>query len=125
MFIAVGDRPYAVAVATLTGDGIPDIIVTNAGGDSVSVLLGRGNGTFLNPRRTFAVGRQPFALAVADVTGDGIPDIVTANYADNTVSVLLGNGERLVPDPDGFQHRQPTVFGRWWRTSPATACPRS
>jgi len=76
----------------LTGDGIPDIVVANSASDTVSVLLGNGNGTF-QPQHTFATGRQPFSVAVADLTGDGIPDIVTANAFDNTVSVLMGNGD--------------------------------
>ena len=36
----------SVAVADLTGDGMPDIVTANYGGNSVSVLLGNGNGTF-------------------------------------------------------------------------------
>ena len=34
----VGDKPYSLAVADLTGDGMPDIIVANSAGDTVSVL---------------------------------------------------------------------------------------
>ena len=87
-----GGTPDAVAVADLTGDGIPDIITANDNGNTVSVLLGNGDGTFQNPDR-FRVGSEADAVAVADLTGDGIPDIVTANKDDNTVSVLLGNGD--------------------------------
>jgi hypothetical protein len=91
-----GNHPFAVAVGDFNGDGIPDVVVTNAGfttvGHTVSVLLGNGDGTFQSPR-TFAVGRGPSSVAVGDLRGDGKLDIVTANQDNNTVSVLFGNGD--------------------------------
>ena len=38
--------PTSVAVADINGDGMPDIVTANYGGNDVSVLLGNGNGTF-------------------------------------------------------------------------------
>ena len=90
--------------ADLTGDGKLDIVTANKGDNTVSVLLGNGNGTF-PPQETFAVGAEPSSVAVADLTGDGIPDIVTANYSDHTVSVLLGNGHGT------FQLQQTNYLG--------------
>ena len=87
-----GTGPGAVAVADLTGDGIPDIITADYKSNSVSVLLGNGDGTFQAPR-ILPVGDAPNDVIVADLRGDGKEDIVTANEADNTVSVLLGNGD--------------------------------
>ena len=50
----------AVAVADLTGDGRPDIITANgsAGNNTVSVLLGNGDGSF-QTQQTFAGRRRP------------------------------------------------------------------
>ena len=48
-------------MADLTGDGIDDIVTANYGNDTVSVLLGNGNGTFAaaaNLRR--GSGRLPW-----------------------------------------------------------------
>ncbi len=42
----VGTGPGAVAVADLTGDGIPDLVVADYHSNSVSVLMGNGDGTF-------------------------------------------------------------------------------
>ena len=81
-----------MAVADLTGDGIPDIVTANAFDNTVSVLMGIGNGTF-QPQQTFAVGSRPYSVAVADLTGDGNPDIVTTNYLGNSLSVLLNDGD--------------------------------
>ena len=62
----------------MNGDGKPDLVVANYASNTVSVLLGNGNGTF-QAQQTFATGTSPIAVAVGDVTGDGKPDIVVAN----------------------------------------------
>ncbi len=71
----VGFNPVSVAVADVNGDGRLDLITAN---NNVSVLLGKGDGTFQAEQR-FAVGSVPFSVAVADVNGDGRLDLVTAN----------------------------------------------
>jgi len=99
-----GYPAYSVAVGDLRGNGILDLVVTNAGFEcddpSVGVLLGNGDGTF-QPAVTYDTGGSCAAsVAVGDVNGDGIPDLIVANYCyDNCgypnglVGVLLGNGD--------------------------------
>ena len=67
-----------MAIGDVNGDGKPDIVVANAGSNTVSVLLGNGNGTF-QAQQTFATGIHPMSVVVGDLTGDGKPDIVVAN----------------------------------------------
>ena len=101
--------PAGMVLADLLGNGHLDIVAANYGSNSVSVLLGNGDGTFSPdpfsspelPLGTFAVGAGPYALAVADL-GNGHLDIVTANYYDNTVSVLLGNGDGTFQQAQSF-----------------------
>ena len=66
----------------LNGDGIPDLVVANRGSNSVSVLLGNGNGTF-QAQTTYATGSEPYSLTLADVTGDGKLDLLVANQSSN------------------------------------------
>ena len=110
----MGRSPRDVVVADLTGDGIPDLVVANYNDDTVSVLIGKGDGTFL-PQEVFPVGDKPYSLAVADLTGDGRPDIVVANSAGDTVSVLMNLGGsddhvNFAPQQD-LRHRQAAVLG--------------
>jgi hypothetical protein len=86
----VGVNPQAVVTGDFNGDGKLDLAVANTNSNTVSILLGKGDGTF-QPAQNFATGAGPRSLAVGDFNNDGKLDIVTANYG--TVSVLLGNGD--------------------------------
>ncbi len=83
--------PSAVRLADVNGDGIPDLLVANGGGNDVLVYLGLGDGQF-GPARPFPVGTDPVGITIQDLNGDGIPDLVVANQGSNDVSVLFGQG---------------------------------
>src|SRR6266851_4240058 len=85
-----GRDPRSVAVGDFNGDGVQDLAVANFGSNTVSVLLGNGDGTFRAPL-TFGVGTNPHFVAVGDFNRDGKQDLAVANFGSNTVSVLLGN----------------------------------
>jgi hypothetical protein len=72
-------------------DGLPDAATANVSDGTVSIVLGRGDGTF-DPQQVVAVGGQPHGLVVLDADGDGDPDIATANTTGNNVSLLLNDG---------------------------------
>src|SRR5436190_419499 len=84
-----GAFPRALAVGDVNHDGRPDLVVANNGGDSVSLLIGTGNGAF-QTQQVLAVGHAPRGLTLADFNGDGRPDLVVANGGGGSVSVLLG-----------------------------------
>jgi hypothetical protein len=98
MNFTVGINPYAqpfdVAVADFNGDGVPDLAVTNDDfpRETVSVLLGNGDGTF-QPAVSYPVGYTPFRVEVGDLNHDGYDDIAVSNIAGDNVSVLLSNGD--------------------------------
>jgi hypothetical protein len=88
----LGTTPEAVKSADLNGDGKADLVVVNQGSNTVSVLLGNGNGTF-QPKTDYATGTSPVDAALGDFNGDGKADLVVANRGSNSLSVLLGNGD--------------------------------
>jgi hypothetical protein len=102
-----GISPSSVAIGDLNGDGQPDLVTTNIGGDvnasplpagTVSVLLGNGGGTYsaTTPYPTGSV--IPLSVAIGDLNGDGKLDLAVANYGDpvsgvGTISVFPGAGD--------------------------------
>src|SRR5215213_5904491 len=87
--ISVGTNPTTVANADFNGDGKVDLAAQNAGSNTVSVLLGNGDGTFQS-KHDFAVGLAPTSVISADFDSDGIADLAVTNQNSNNVSVLLG-----------------------------------
>jgi len=95
-------RPNSVAVGDFNGDRNPDVATTTASTDSggfnsVSVLLGRGDGT-LAPMTPYEADRyfeSPTRVAVGDFNGDGHPDLAVTDLggAAAGASVLAGNGD--------------------------------
>ncbi len=70
-----------------SGDGVIDLATANCSRNSVSVLLGNGDGTF-QTQHIFGAEFGSFpAVAVGDFNGDGVPDLAAANFA--SVSVLI------------------------------------
>jgi len=96
--VAVGSHPIALTVADLNDDGNMDLLVVNHSSNSVSVLLGNGNGTF-KKAVNYAVGSKPRWVSVADFNHDNKLDMVVANSDDNTISVFLGNGDGTFGTP--------------------------
>jgi Bacterial Ig-like domain (group 3)/FG-GAP-like repeat/FG-GAP repeat len=98
----VGADPVAVVAGDFNHDAHLDLAVVNntpntsfAGG-SVSVLFGKGDGTFA-AGGTYPVGYLPTAIAVGDVDGDGNPDLAVVVSNPNFslipgfVTILLGS----------------------------------
>ena len=71
-------------------DGKADLAIADADADSLSILLGRGDGSFT--RADVAAPGNPRGITTADVNRDGRPDIVYTAFGINRVQVLLGNG---------------------------------
>jgi len=99
---AVGLNPIGLVAGDFNGDGKLDLAVANGGTfsasgtnlGSVSVLLGKGDGTF-QTAVNYPAYQYPVFITAADVNGDGKLDLVVAsrgaNGADQIV-VLAGNG---------------------------------
>jgi len=101
--VATGTNPVSVAVGDVNGDRVQDLITSNAGADifsgganSVSVLLGNGDGAF-RAKTDYPAGVNPRFVAIADLNRDGVLDLAVADTGDHSgttegISILLGNG---------------------------------
>ena len=87
--IQAGTQPFAIAVGDFTGSGKLGLAVANYGSNTVTLLLGNGDGTFTQPVGSpITVGKGPISLAVGDFNGSGRLGLAVANIMDGTVSVL-------------------------------------
>jgi hypothetical protein len=97
-----GLNPTFIASADMNGDGKLDLVITNSFGansspDTVSVLLGNGDGSFQTPI-TVNAGNGITWLLVSDINADGKPDVVIGNSSGD-VSILVGNGDGTLQVP--------------------------
>ncbi len=88
-----GPFSSSIAIDDLNLDGKPDLAVGNVGAfpGSVSILLGKGDGSFKS-NVDFETGMEPVSVAAGDLNLDGKPDLAVASNEGSVVSVLLGTG---------------------------------
>jgi hypothetical protein len=83
----VGLAPTSVLVADVTGDGRPDLVVTEGGDNAVRILPGLGGGRFDDQHpRVLPTGAHPFAAFVGNFDGDRRPDLVTLDAGSSTLT---------------------------------------
>jgi hypothetical protein len=94
--VDVGTGPFAMAVLDLNGDGIKDVAI-GGGNTELSILLGVGNGTFVQqPVVTLVPGGDLFSacndIGVGDLNRDGKQDLVVPLGNGEGNAILIGNG---------------------------------
>lgn len=89
---ATGHGAQALVQADFNNDGRQDLAVVNVSDDTVSILIGNGNGTF-QPKVDYRTDAQPQSIVAGDLNGDGIIDLAIVSGDTYSVSVPLGNGD--------------------------------
>jgi hypothetical protein len=95
------ETPHGVAWGDFAGNGTIDLAVAEfeGYGRDVTVLLGNGDGTFLQGP-TYAIGDEPLSVVAADFRGDGKLDLAVGGcILSSDISVLLGNGDGTFQAP--------------------------
>jgi len=100
---AAGTGVIGVVAGDFNGDGKLDLVVANAPtlvSHTVSLLLGKGDGTFLPPTNV-EVGGPPYGVTAADVNGDGRLDLLVAT-GGMSITVMIGNGDGTFQPPVSY-----------------------
>jgi hypothetical protein len=105
----VGDRASPNEPADFNRDGFTDTCVCNINDNTVSILLGNGDGTY-GAQQLVNVGNAPRGIAVLDVDGDGDLDIAHTNSGSGNMSLLVNNGAGVFSGPTTWEGG---VSGEW------------
>ena len=87
----VGKNPTSIHASDFNGDGFTDLITTNIQDNSLSLLLGNGDGGFQD-QRIISACQEPRNVAVDDFNLDKFADLVVACSGENHALVFLGQG---------------------------------
>ncbi len=102
-----GIGPTSLTTGDFNGDSKVDIATANYWENSISVLLGNGDGTF-QPRMDYPAAPGDAGIISGDFNSDGKIDLATSNTKVSSISVLLGNGDGT------FQLRQDYSAAAAW-----------
>src|SRR5207247_9655531 len=92
-----GAVPVAVTTGDFNRDGKLDVVVVNGDADSVTTVLGDGQGRFTNAHE-YGVDPAPVGAVAVDLDGDQCDDL--AVLSDGTVYLLKSNCDgTFVPFP--------------------------
>lgn len=98
---SVGNRASPSEVSDFNLDGWADVAVADIDDNTLSLLLGDGQGGFM-PRQTVNVGFAPRGVAILDVDGDGDVDVVNTNSTSSNLSLLINDGQGVFAAPVYF-----------------------
>ncbi len=99
--IGSGTFPYRMATGDFNHDGNLDLVIVNLTSANLSVLLGKGDGTF-RAAKNFSAGEGPSGVVVGDFNEDGKLDLAVSDQSTTKITVLLGNGNGTFRAPHSY-----------------------
>jgi len=96
---STGSNPEDTFIGDVSGDGNQDILVLNKGENSISILLGVGNGLTTSAPKLLNVCISPTSMTVADFDGDNFVDVLLSCSSNNEYTFLSGNGDGTFNSP--------------------------
>jgi hypothetical protein len=103
----VGKNPTTVTPADVNQDGFTDLVTTNMGSNTLSILLGNGDGTF-HDQVELNVCKEPRSLALGMFNRDPYPDVVLACSGADEVAILFGRADGKFQEGTRYPvHRTP------------------
>jgi hypothetical protein len=106
----VGKNPTAITTVDLNQDSFTDLITTNISSNTISILLGNGDGTFRDQIQLH-VCQEPRALAMGDFNEDGHSDVALACSGGDEIALLLGHGNGRFEEGQRYPvHRTPIAL---------------
>jgi uncharacterized protein (TIGR03437 family) len=105
-YYPVVSNPNGLLVADFNHDGKKDVVVVSsgssvAGSNTISVFLGKGDGT-LQPAVYYPAHTSALAVVAFDFNGDNNLDLAILNGASPDVSILLGRGDGTFAAPVNY-----------------------
>jgi len=103
--------PVSIAAGSLNenNNAYPDLAVASQTTNTVSILLGNGDGTFTSSG-TYVTGNRPSAIALGEFNTNNNANLgfVVTNFSDNSFSVFTGNGDGTFAQVPGSPFPLPT-----------------
>jgi hypothetical protein len=99
-----------VTPADVNQDGFTDLVTTNMGSNTLSILLGNGDGTF-HDQVELNVCKEPRSLALGMFNRDPYPDVVLACSGADEVAILFGRADGKFQEGTRYPvHRTPIAI---------------
>ncbi len=108
--VKTAPAPFALAVADVNSDRIPDVVAIHRAYPTASIHLGASDGT-LGEARTVVLDEPALAFTAGDIDGDGDVELVFAHGADGPQGVLrtvsVDQDGRIRDEARNTLHRHP------------------
>ena len=112
----VGSNPKGIAIGDIDGNGVPDIVVSNSGSTTISVLrntTSAGSISFATKVDKTATA-TPMGVDIGDLDGDGMLDIAVANNFGSTGGTSSISVFRNTSTSGTISLANKSDYATWW-----------